>query len=92
MSDQEKMMEAILKEMMSEYTAQDITAFEEKFQKQSGTHFRVSKKFKKRINRLFREQLGIKCIPHPEVDNAFERTRSCLIHRLHVLRGSMRKR
>lgn len=38
-----------------------------------------SKKFKKRMNRLFREQAGIKKIPHPEVDNLYERIRSWVI-------------
>ena len=38
-----------------------------------------SDRFKIRINRIFREQAGIKKIPHPEVDNLYERVRSCII-------------
>ena len=38
-----------------------------------------SDKFKIRMNRIFREQAGIKNIPHPEVDNLYERVRSGII-------------
>ena len=38
-----------------------------------------SDKFKIRMNRVFREQAGIKKIPHPEVDNLYERVRSGII-------------
>ena len=39
----------------------------------------LSKKFKRKMNRLFREKLGIDRIPHPEVDNFYERLRSKLV-------------
>lgn len=32
-----------------------------------------SKRFKRRINRKFREYVGFNDIPHPDVDNIFER-------------------
>lgn len=38
-----------------------------------------SDRFKIRINRIFREQAGIKKISHPEVDNFYERVRSGII-------------
>ena len=38
-----------------------------------------SDRFKIRMNRIFREQAGIKKIPHPEVDNLYERVRSGII-------------
>ena len=38
-----------------------------------------SDRFKIRMNRIFREQAGIKNIPHPEVDNLYERVRSGII-------------
>ena len=38
-----------------------------------------SDRFKIRMNRIFREQAGIKKIPHPEVDNPYERVRSGII-------------
>ncbi len=36
----------------------------------------LSDRFKKRTNRLFRERVGSKKVPHPEVDNAWERFKS----------------
>jgi len=38
-----------------------------------------SDQFKKCMNRMFRERIGIKKIPHPEVDNLYERMRSGFI-------------
>ena len=38
-----------------------------------------SDRFKIRMNRIFREQAGIKNVPHPEVDNLYERIRSGII-------------
>ena len=40
-----------------------------------------SHRFKRKINRLFREQVGIPdaCIPHPEEDTVYERLRSRVI-------------
>ena len=38
-----------------------------------------SDRFKIRMNRVFRERAGIKNIPHPEVDNLYERVRSCIL-------------
>ena len=43
-----------------------------------------SDRFKIRMNRIFREQAGIKNIPHPEVDNLYERVRSGII-RIYLL-------
>lgn len=45
-----------------------------------------SKRFKVKMNRLFREQVGGTYIPHPEVDNCFERLRSRLVVRLMALK------
>lgn len=39
----------------------------------------LSNRYKKKINRLFREQVGSKYIPHPEVDNPYEKIRSRII-------------
>ena len=39
-----------------------------------------STRFKRRMNRLFREEAGMKRIPHPEVDTVWERLRSrCVV-------------
>lgn len=45
----------------------------------------LSKRFKVKMNRLFREQVGGNYIPHPEVDNWFERARSRAVIRLSAL-------
>jgi len=39
----------------------------------------LSKKTKRRMNRIFREIAGIQKIPYPEADNLFERLRSWFI-------------
>lgn len=41
--------------------------------------FEFSDRFKRRMNRLFRERAGFKKAVHPEVDNGFERTRSRIV-------------
>lgn len=38
-----------------------------------------SDRFKRRMNRMFREQVGSQRIPHPEVDNGWERLRSRVV-------------
>ena len=51
-----------------------------------------SKRFKVKMNRLFREQVGGNYIPHPEVDNWFERTRSRAVVRWNALRDKKKTR
>lgn len=51
-----------------------------------------SKRFKVKMNRLFREQVGGNYIPHPEVDNWFERTRSSAVVRWNALRDKKKTR
>ena len=41
-----------------------------------------SDRFKRRVNRAFREYVGFDDIPHPDVDNAFERFTTKLYLRL----------
>ena len=43
--------------------------------------FELSKRFKRKMNRFFREEVGTENIPHPEVDNLWERLRSKIKHR-----------
>ncbi len=38
-----------------------------------------SDRFKRKMNRVFRERVGTEKIPHPEVDNTYERIRSKII-------------
>ena len=39
---------------------------------------------RRNMNRLFREKVGSKKIPHPEVDTLYERIRSWLVVKLHL--------
>ena len=43
-----------------------------------------SKRYKIRINRLFRERVGGTYLPYPEVDSFYERTRSKIIVKLKI--------
>ena len=47
--------------------------------------------FCRRMNRIFREQAGVREIPHPEVDTAYERIRSRIV-RFFVLFGDVIKK
>ena len=39
---------------------------------------------RRNMNRLFREKVGSKKIPHPEVDTLYERVRSWFVVKLHL--------
>ena len=45
-----------------------------------------SDRFQVRMNRIFREQAGIKRVPYPEVDTRFERIRSAFRRRILIYR------
>lgn len=45
-----------------------------------------SDQFKRRMNRLFREEVGVKEVPHPEVDTLYERIRSYIVRRILLFR------
>lgn len=47
--------------------------------------------FRRRMNRVFRERGGIKNIPHPEVDTAYERIRSWIVRFFLVAGGRIKK-
>lgn len=66
--------EEILKAAFREAAEQEIAEIEEET-KDTEDLFQDAK-FKRKMNRLFRERLGITKIPHPEVDSAYERMRS----------------
>ena len=55
-----------------------------------------SDRFKIRMNRIFREQAGIKNIPHPEMDNLYEKIRSGIIRgyllMAHRLRNKIKRK
>ena len=44
----------------------------------------LSVKYRRAINRIFREYSGINKIPHPEVDNLYQRIRSAIIVKFHL--------
>lgn len=46
-----------------------------------------SNHFKRKMNRLFREEAGIENIPHPEVDNIWE----CMRSRIRCMRKNKKK-
>ena len=46
----------------------------------------VSHRHKIRMNRLFRERVGGKFLPYPEVDNIFEKVRSWVVIKLHLVK------
>lgn len=56
------------------------------FDSVKGENVEFSNKFKLRMNRMFREQAGIKHIPYPEVDTWFERVRSAFTRRILLFR------
>ena len=43
-----------------------------------------NKRFKKKLNRLYREEVGTKRAMYPEVDNWYERTRSRIVRAIRV--------
>lgn len=48
--------------------------------------------FRRRMNRVFREQAGIKDIPHPEVDTVYERIRSRIVRIVLVVINRIKKK
>lgn len=54
--------------------------------------YELSDRFKKKMNRLFREQVGIMKIPHPEVDNLYERARSAIVRAYFVAKNRCLKK
>lgn len=64
-------------------TREEIEEFEEDL---NGQDTALSDNFKIQMNRLFREQCGIKNIPHPEIDTAYERFRSYIVRKWLVVK------
>ena len=61
--------------------------FDEAFDLDGNTEsVEVSHRHKIRMNRLFRERVGGKFLPYPEVDNVFERTRSWFVVKLNLVK------
>ena len=51
-----------------------------------------SDRFKIRMNRVVRGRAGIKNIPHPEVDNLYERVRSGMIRTYLLMAHRLKKK
>ena len=51
----------------------------------SAENIEPSDRYKRGINRIFRVRHGIKDIPYPEADNAFERTRSFFARGIYLI-------
>lgn len=81
--------EEILKEAVKDSFRQDMEKLEEETRHIDAT---PNKTFKRKLNRLFRERVGTNKIPHPEVDNAYERVRSCFIRMWFVLVRYIKKK
>ncbi len=61
--------------------------FDEDFDLDGNTEsVEVSHRHKIRMNRIFRERVGGKFLPYPEVDNVFERTRSWFVVKLNLVK------
>lgn len=61
--------------------------FDEDFDLDGNTEsVEVSHRHKIIMNRLFRERVGGKFLPYPEVDNVFERTRSWFVVKLNLVK------
>ncbi len=54
-------------------------------------HYEPSDRFKRKMNRLFREQVGSKNVPHPEVDTPYEKFRSFWVRRFLLLQDKIKK-
>ena len=48
-----------------------------------------SVRFKRGMNRIFREIGGVSKIPHPEVDNRYERVKSKIMRKLNLLKHKL---
>ena len=57
---------------------------EEEAIKNSGFASETTNRHKRRMNRILRERVGSSRIPHPEVDNLYERVRSKIVVKLHI--------
>lgn len=63
-------------------------AFEEAMKKfDSEEELPLSNRFRKKMNRVFREEVGVNYAYYPEVDNFYERIRSKIIRKYKVIRN-----
>lgn len=75
MTEQE--FDMLITQAMKQYVENSVDDIETFMNTEPEVEF--SDRFKKRINRLFREQVGSKSAMYPEVDSRYERVRSRII-------------
>ena len=67
---------SVLKQACIEWNKSEL----EKYENVEIDDSKFSKEFKRQLNRMGREKIGLKNALHPEVDNLFERTRSKIMY------------
>lgn len=85
----EEQVDKVLSVAMRQYVENTVENVEASVESEPGIEF--SDKFKKRINRLFREEVGSKRAMYPEVDNIYERIRSRVIRAKLVTENKFQK-
>lgn len=70
--------DSLLYKALDEYAKRESERIEEEIGTQT---VEFSDRFKRKMNRLFREKVGSKKALHPEVDNVYERVRSFIVRK-----------
>lgn len=80
------------KEALRHCVEEEMKEIDERIAQASAEEFEFSDKHKIRMNRMFRERVGVKDkIPYPEVDTKFERCRSSLVRRFLFIEDRLQK-
>ena len=80
------------KEALRHCVEEEMKEIDERIAQASTEEFEFSDKYKIRMNRMFRERVGVKDkIPYPEVDTKFERCRSSLVRRFLIIENRLQK-
>ena len=77
---------------MQLYVEEEMKEIDERIARAGIEEFEFSDRYKIRMNRMFREQVGVKDkIPYPDVDNKYEKFRSTLVRRLLFIEDRLQK-
>lgn len=80
------------KEALRLCVEEEMKEIDERIAQANVEEFEFSDRHKIRMNRMFRERVGLKeRIPYPEVDNNFEGVRSSLARRLLIIENRVQK-
>ena len=85
----EEQLDKVLSVAMRQYVENTVENVEAS--KECSDEIEFSDRFKKRINRLFREQVGSKRAMYPEVDNVYEKMLSRVIRAKLVTENTLQK-